>query len=97
MPPQEELVSSHQEHLKPVRALPNTHDYILQVNIMGNPQTTFICCYSPHHDYSDATAKEFYQELTSAVEAVPAYNLLMIGGDLNAHLVPGDALFTYSE
>ena len=59
---------------------------IMVATFNGNPQTTVICCYSPTNVSDEAEVEEFYADLSSVTRQVPKHNILIIGGDLNAHL-----------
>ena len=47
--------------------------------------------------YEEHLCEQFYQELSSIINAVPANNLFLIGGDFKAQSGPLDALFTYND
>ncbi|XP_072028122.1 craniofacial development protein 2-like [Amphiura filiformis] len=70
------------------------NERIMEISLLGNPTSTVLCCYSPHNEQPEEAVISFYQELSSTVNAIPAHNLLIIGGDFNAQLGPLDALFT---
>lgn len=74
------------------------NERIVVLTLLGNPQTTVICCYSPTNEerYTSDT-ENFYKTLSTAVADVPAHNLLIIGGDFNAQLGPEKARFTYHK
>ena len=62
----------------------------------GNPQTTLICCYSPTNVSDENEVDNFYEVLESVTRSVPKHNLLIIGGDFNAHLGQQDGFkFAY--
>ena len=67
---------------------------IMKVTLLGNPVTTVLCCYSPHNELPEEDVVQFYQELSTIINPIPAHNLLLIGGDFNAQLGPTDSLFT---
>ena len=50
----------------------------------GNPRTTIISCYSPTNVSEETELIAFYDELSSLVRNIPKYNVLVIGGDMNA-------------
>ncbi len=45
-----------------------------------------ICAYAPTLDYPDLEKDNFYSELQSAVDAVSARDVLILGGDFNAQV-----------
>ena len=63
---------------------------IMVATFNGNPQTTIICCYSPTNVSDAAEVEEFYIDLSSLTRQIPKHNLLIIGGDFNAHLGQND-------
>ena len=71
--------------------------HIMKVTLMGNPETTVLSIYSPHNERPEEDVTDFYQELSTITNAIPANNLLLIGGDFNAMLGPMDVLFTYNK
>ena len=52
----------------------------------GNPKATIISCYSPTNVSEETELVTFYGELSSLVRSIPKHNLLVIGGDMNAHI-----------
>ena len=52
----------------------------------GNPTTTIISCYSPTNVSEELEVEQFYMELASLTRQIPKHNMLVIGGDFNAHL-----------
>ena len=52
----------------------------------GNPRTTIISCYSPTNVTDETEVITFYQELSSLIHHVPKHNVLVVGGDMNAHV-----------
>ena len=59
---------------------------ILSVTFNGNPKCTVICTYSPTEAADEQTVKEFQSELSRSVNRLPQHNMVIIAGDLNAHL-----------
>ena len=59
---------------------------ILVANFNGIPQTTVMCCYSPTNVTEEVECEKFYDELSSLTRQIPKHNVLIIGGDFNAHL-----------
>lgn len=89
------LISSRA--LKSCYSIISHNDRTIEITLHGNPMTTVICCYSPHNELPEEDVAQFYQELSTIIYAIPAHNLLIIGGDLNAQLGPSDALFTCAD
>ena len=56
------------------------------VNFQGNPQTSVISCYSPTNISDEQETEIFYTKLTCLTIQISKHNVLIIGGDLNAHL-----------
>ena len=52
----------------------------------GNPRATIISCYSPTNVSEETELVAFYDELSSLMRSIPKHNLLVIGGDMNAHI-----------
>ena len=52
----------------------------------GNPSITIISCYSPTNISEETDLIAFYNELSSLVHSIPKYNVLVIGGDMNAQI-----------
>ena len=52
----------------------------------GNPNTTVISCYSPTNVSKEPNVIQFYDELSSLSHNVPKHNVLVVGGDMNAHV-----------
>ena len=59
---------------------------IMAIHIQGNPKTTLISCYSPTNVSDEQDTERFYNDLTYFIRHIPKYNVLIIGGDFNAHL-----------
>ena len=45
-----------------------------------------ISCYSPTNANDEKSLDTFYNELSSLVHSIPKYNILIIGGDINAQI-----------
>ena len=56
------------------------------VSLDGNPRLTIISVYSPTESATVEEAEEFHNCLRAAVREVPTHHLLLVVGDLNAHL-----------
>ena len=52
----------------------------------GNPRATIIACYNPTNVSEETELVAFYDELSSLVRSIPKHNVLVIGGDMNAHI-----------
>ena len=52
----------------------------------GNPHTTVVSCYSPTNVCEETDVIEFYGHLDSLVRSVPKHYVLVVGGDMNAHI-----------
>ncbi|MCP4493478.1 MAG: hypothetical protein GY820_40160, partial [Gammaproteobacteria bacterium] len=59
---------------------------IMLVSFNGNPRLTMMSVYSPTEFATDEEAEEFHNCLRSAITEVPAHHLLLVVGDLNAHI-----------
>ena len=70
---------------------------IIKIDFAGNPATTVLSCHSPHNKSSDQDIIEFYNNLSDAIEDIPAHNVLFLLGDFNAKIGPASAHFTYSN
>ena len=51
----------------------------------GNPSTTIISCDSPTNA-SDETGLDTYNDLFSFVHSILKHYVLIVGGDMNAHI-----------
>ena len=52
-----------------------------------NSYTTIISCYSPTNTRDKRDIITFCNELSSLVRHIPKHNVLIISGDMNAHIV----------
>ena len=68
---------------------------ILIANFQGNPATTVIVNYCPTNVADDEIIEGHYDQLRSAIDSIPAHNVLIVVGDFNARIGPEDAKFTY--
>ena len=68
---------------------------IMVAEFISNPVTTIVSCYSPTNCSPEEDVNEFYNDLRSICDNTPPHNLLLLCGDFNAKLGPGDARFTY--
>ena len=68
----------------------------MEATFHGNPNTTIISCYSPTNVSEELEVEQFVMELASLTRQIPKHNMLVIGGDLNAHLVKlNNSKFSY--
>ena len=68
---------------------------ILIANFQGNPATTVIVNYCPTNVANEDIIEGHYDNLRSAIDSIPAHNVLIVVGDFNARVGPEDAKFTY--
>ena len=59
---------------------------MMKATFNGNPRATIISLYSPTNISKETKVATFYDELSSLVRSIPKYNLLIIGGDMNAQI-----------
>ena len=59
---------------------------ILVLTFSGNPETTHICCYSPHNQSPEEEVLDFYDQLSEVMRQIPAHNVVFLCGDFNAQL-----------
>ena len=64
----------------------NISSRILVLTFSGNPETTHICCYSPHNHSPEEEVIDFYEQLSDVMRQVPAHNVVFLCGDFNAQL-----------
>ena len=75
-----------QRTLKSLNNIEKIQPRIIVATFNGNPSTTIISCYSPTNRTDETDLDTFYNELSSLVRSVPKYNVLVIGGDMNAQI-----------
>ena len=68
---------------------------ILIANFQGNPATTVIVNYCPTNVANEDIIEGHYDNLRSAIDSIPAHNVLIVVGDFNARVGPEDAKFIY--
>ena len=68
---------------------------IITAHFIGNPAISVTVHYSPTEG-SD-TAEEHYNNLVTAISAVPKHNILLVLGDCNAHLGEEAVKHTYHK
>ena len=69
-----------------IKSIDMISNRIVAIHFMGNPLTTVISCYSPTNVSDQEETERFYVDLTSYTRHIPKHNVLVIGGDFNAHL-----------
>ena len=52
----------------------------------GYPQTTYICCYSPHNQSPEEDVLNFYDQLSEVMRQISAHNVVFLCGDFYAQL-----------
>ena len=72
-------------------------DRIMVAEFDGNPKTTVINIYSPTNCAEEDAIEAFYENLSNAINDVPAHNFLIVMGDFNARLGPDKAAYTYHD
>ena len=61
-------------------------------NLQVNPRTTVISCYNPTNVSDENETANLFTELRALTRSIPIHNILIIGGDFNAHLGQEDSL-----
>ena len=89
------LLNSHAT--KCVTDVRNHAERILVINVSGNPAATVIATYSPTNAAPEDKVQQYYDNLCRAVESVPAHNVLIITGDVNARLGKEHVNFPFHE
>ena len=82
------LVLDNTTALKSLTSVYKHNRRIVVANFAGNPATTVIATYSPTEGASILDKENYYDELSAAISQIPAHNVLLIVGDLNAHVSP---------
>ena len=72
--------------LKSLKSIEKIQPRMLVATFNGNPSATIISCYSPTNVSEETDLIVFYNELCSLVCSIPKYNVLIIGGDMNAQI-----------
>ena len=73
--------------LKSLNSIEKIQPTMMVATFNGNPSTTIISCYSPTNVSEETDLIAFYDELSSLVHSILKYNILIIGGDMNAQIV----------
>ena len=71
--------------LKTLNSIERIQPRMIAATFNGNPSATIIC-YSPTNVSEETELVAFYDELSSLVRSIPKYNVLVIGGDMNAQI-----------
>jgi hypothetical protein len=61
-------------------------DRIMSVSFTGDVCTHIVTCHSPTNVSTDLEVEQFYAELATCVQSFPPHDIVVIAGDLNAHL-----------
>ena len=61
-------------------------DRIMSVSFTGDVCTHIVTCHSPTNVSTDLEVEQFYAELAICVQSFPPHDIVVIAGDLNAHL-----------
>ena len=72
--------------LKSLNSIEKIQPRIMVATFNGNPGTTIISSYSPTNTSDETDLDTFYNELSTLVRSVLKYNVLIIGGDMNAQI-----------
>ena len=72
--------------LKTLNSVEKIQPRMMAATFNGNPRATIISCYSPTNVSEETELVTFYDELSSLVRSIPKYNMLVIGGDMNAQI-----------
>ena len=72
--------------LKTLNNIERIQRRMMAATFNGNPRATIISCYSSTNFSEESELVTFNEELSSLVRSIPKYNLLAIGGDMNAQI-----------
>ena len=61
-------------------------DRIMSISFTGHVCTHVVTCHSPTNVSTDLDVEQFYDELSTCVQSFPPHDIVVIAGDLNAHL-----------
>ena len=75
-----------QRALKSLNSIERIQPRMMVATFNGNPRATIISCYSPTNVSEEIELSAFYDELSSLVQSILKHNVLVIGGDMNAHI-----------
>ena len=59
---------------------------IMVATFNGNPKKNVISCYSPKNCSDELEIQNFHHQLADSIKNIPKYNVLIIGGDMNAKI-----------
>ena len=62
---------------------------IIKAVFKGNPKTVIVSCHAPTNLSTVEETEEFYEQLGHVIEDIPKHAMLLVGGDMNAHLSQG--------
>ena len=72
--------------LKPLNCIEKIQQRIMSATFNGNPCMTIVSCYSPTNASNETDIETFHSGLSSLCRHTPTHNVLIIGGDMNAHI-----------
>ena len=72
--------------LKTLNSIEKIQPRMMAATFNGKTRATIISCYSPTNVSEETELVTFYDELSSLVRSIPKYNMLVIGGDMNAQI-----------
>ena len=70
--------------LKSLNSIEEIHPRMMVATFNGNPRATIICCYSPINVSEEIELVTYYDEQSSLVRSILKYNVLVVGGVMNA-------------
>ena len=72
--------------LKSLNSIEKIQTRMMRVTFNSNSYTTIISCNTTTNVIDETGITTFYNELSSFVQLIPKHNVLIIGGDMNAHI-----------
>ena len=72
--------------LKTLNSIERIQPRMMAAMFNGNPRATIISCYSSTNVSEETELVAFYDELSFLVYSILKHNMLLIGGDMNAHI-----------
>ena len=72
--------------LKTLNSIEKIQPRMMAATFNGNPRASIISCYSLTNVSEETELVTFYDKLSSLVRSIPKYNMLVIGGDMNAQI-----------
>ena len=91
------IVVDNKTALKSLTSVYKHNSRTLVASFAGNPVMTVISTYSPTEGANIVDAENYYESLSEAIRQIPAHNLLLIAGDLNAHVSPKEPWKSYHQ